>query len=139
MAQLAFDKFKSVPAYVTLLSILIVGAVALAISTMILILSLGNSLTVQTASQEESLDSIAETCAEEALFQISQNPSFSGTQSLNLFEEGSCTYTVILGVGETRTIQIEANFRDLVRRIHLELDQISPYVNVNVWEPVDVF
>ena len=72
------------PGYITLLSVLIVGAVGVAISTSLVLLGLGNSLTGFALQQMYQAKALSDACAENALLEIRNSTSFTGSGSLTL-------------------------------------------------------
>jgi len=65
--------------YVVLLSILIVGAVGMAVTVSLLLLGLGSSRTSFAYEQSGYAKSLASACAEEALQQVRDSTSFTGS------------------------------------------------------------
>ena len=124
--------------YMTLISVLIVGAVGVAVAVSLVLLGLSSSRASFSLEQSNQTKALANACAEEALQQIRDLTSFSGTDSLTL-GQGSCTYTVTTGSGENRTIEASGNVDTIARRVKITIDQINPNINITSWQEVENF
>jgi hypothetical protein len=103
--------------YVTLISVLIVGAVGIAIAVSLILLGLGssrNSLVLQQSIQAKAL---ANSCAEEALQILVDSPSFSGNGTLTI-DNNACSYTVTPGGFDT-TVTASGTVGAIVRKINV--------------------
>src|SRR3989344_8577034 len=76
--------------YVMLLSVLVVGAVAIAVAVSLVLLGVGSSRSGFAIEQSNAAKGLANTCAETALEQIRESPSFFGVATLAL---GGGTFT----------------------------------------------
>ena len=123
--------------YITLVSVLIVGAVGLAITISILLFGLNSSRTSFALEQSIIAKNLANACAEEGLETIRENTTFVGTNTF-YFENGNCTYEVINNGGSNRTINSSGLVADIVRRVQINIDALSP-VNVVSWQEVAGF
>jgi len=134
-----FCKYKKADSgYIALITILIIGAVATVIATSLLLLGIGSARTSFTLGQSEKAKSLANTCSEEALLKIKRNSGYTGTSNLTL-DGGNCTYTVTDLGGESREIQATGTVDTVVRKVKIEIDQISPKVNIVSWQEVPDF
>ncbi len=124
--------------YVTLLSVLVIGAIGVAVGVSLILLGLSASRTSFSLEQSNQTKALANACAEKALQQIKDLPSFAGTDNLAL-GQGNCTYTVIAGSGENRTIEAYGTIDTIVRRVEISIDQISPTINITSWQEVAEF
>jgi len=70
--------------YITLLSVLVVGAVGIAITTSLILLGLSSSNTSFTYQQMHQAKNIANACAEEALEKIRESTAFVGSGNLSI-------------------------------------------------------
>lgn len=80
----------------------------------------------------------ASACAEEALQQIHDSVSFSGSGNLSM-GNGNCNYTVTAGAGHNRTIEASGIVETIVRKIRITIDKIQPDINIVSWEEVADF
>lgn len=124
--------------YVTLISVLIIGAVGVAITTSLLMLGLGSSRTSFALEQSNQAKALANACMEEALQQIHDSIPFSGTGTLSL-GMGSCTYTVTKQTGQNRTIVSTGTVGTIIRKVKVLLDKIIPNINITSWQEVADF
>ena len=124
--------------YITLISVLVVGAVGLAIATSILLLGLGSSRTSFAVEQSAQARWLATACAEEALEQIRISASFVGTNNLSL-GQGTCTYIVTSQGGENRTITASGTVGTVVRKVEVLISRINPTITVSTWQEVGDF
>ncbi|OGC44526.1 hypothetical protein A2V54_02015 [candidate division WWE3 bacterium RBG_19FT_COMBO_53_11] len=124
--------------YVMLVSVLVIGAIGVAVGVSLILLGLSASRTSFSLEQSNQTKALANACAEKALQQIKDLPSFSGTNNLAL-GQGNCTYTVIAGSGENRTIEASGNVDTIIRRVKITIDQINPTINIISWQEVSEF
>ncbi len=131
-------KNKNNTGYITLLSVLVVGAIGLSITVALLLSGLSASRTSLTAQMSAYAKMINNACAEEALEKIRENISFTGTNNLT-FTLGSCTYTVTNTGGETRTIATSSTVGTIVKKINITIDDINPRINILSWQEIADF
>ena len=121
--------------FITMLSVLIFGVVALAIASSILLIGLGSSKIGFNIEQSGKAKSLANMCAESALQEMRNSTSFVGTNTINIGTD-SCVYNVIDNGGENRTITAEGTTGTVVRKILITIDQINPSINITSWQEV---
>jgi hypothetical protein len=124
--------------FISLLSVLVVGTVAMTIATSLVVLGIDvakNNLTLYLSKQARG---IADACAEEALRQIVNSNSFSGIVSLNI-NDGSCSYQVQNLGGQDRLITVASNAGIVNKKIRISLDQLQPQINVVSWQEIADF
>jgi hypothetical protein len=124
--------------YITLLSVLVVGAISLAITTSLLLLGVGSSRTSFAKEQSEQTKALANACAEEALQQIRDSTTFTGSGSLSL-GHGSCGYTVTSQGGQNRTITSTGTVGTLTRKAKIIITQINPNISISSWQEIADF
>ena len=124
--------------FITLISVLIVGAVGVAIAASLLLLGLGSSRTSFALEQSNQAKALANACGEEALQQIRDSTPFSGTGSLTL-GQGTCTYTVVKLTGQNRTVTASGTVGTIIRKVSISLDKITPNINITSWQEVADF
>ncbi len=124
--------------YVTLVSVLILGAVGVAIAVALLTLGLGASRTAFVAEQSASARALADSCVEEALEQIEQSNTYTGTASLTL-GQGSCTYTVTSQGNQDRTLTASGTVGTVVRKVKVVISKITPSFTFSTWQEVADF
>ena len=121
--------------YITLISILTAGAVGVAIATSLLLLGIGSSRISFADEQSNQARALANVCAEEALQQIRDLSSFTGSNSLTL-GLGTCSYTVASQGGQNRTIAASGTVGTIVRKISITINNISPLIILTSWQEV---
>lgn len=121
--------------FVTLVSVLAIGAVGVAIAVSSLLLGVGNSRTSFAYEQSNQAKALAGACAEEALQQIRGSTPFTGSGSLSL-GQGACSYTVTSQGGQDRTITASGEVGTIVRKVEVVIDSITPTIQVVSWQEV---
>lgn len=119
--------------YVTLLSVLVVGAVGLAISISLVLLGTASSLSSFTMEQSNQAKGLANACSEAALQQIHDNTAYTGTAGLTL-GQGTCSYTVTNTGGTTRTVAASGTVGTIVRRVTILVSSLSPLITLTSWQ-----
>ena len=121
--------------YVALLAVLIVGAVATAVSIALLVSGVDSqkgALVLQRSMQARALVSV---CAEEALQVIHDNPFTTGTANVNL-GQGSCTYTITSTGASTRTVTVSGTVSSVVRRAEVYVTIGVSSISITSWKEV---
>jgi len=121
--------------YVALLAVLIVGSASVAIALALLITgadSQRSTLVMQGSTQARTL---AVACAEEALQQIHDDTSFTGTNTLSL-STGSCSYTVANTGGSNRTIDAGSTINNVVRKVQVYVTIGASSISITSWQEV---
>ena len=136
--RLCYNKHQK--GYITLVSVLVVGAVGIAITTSLLLLGVGSSQTSYAYQQSNQAKFLANACAEEALQQIRDSTLFAGSNSLTL-GQGTCTYTVIntTPTGQERTITASGTVGTIIRKVVIFINKINPTMKVTSWQEVAGF
>lgn len=122
-------------AFVSLVSVLILGAVGLSISVYIILFSLASSKNSLSLAQSAQSRMLANACAESALEQIREVPAFVGTANLTL-GGGDCSYTVSNTGGETRNVIVVSAVSGVVRRLTLTVTAINPLIITSLWQEI---
>lgn len=125
--------------FVTLVAVLVVGALGLSIAVAILLLGLGASRSSFTSEQSAQARALANACVEAALMQIRNSQSFIGTNSL-VFNQGSCLYGVTNTGGQNRLVNttgtVSTTVPYVIRKARVTLDAVSPKINITSWQEV---
>ncbi|MDQ3158916.1 MAG: hypothetical protein M3P98_02155 [bacterium] len=116
-----------------LIAMLIVSAVALAIGISLLQISTSSTKSSLSHQQSTQAKSLADTCGDVALNVIKNNNPYTGSANVVL-GEGDCDYTVTSGSGGNRTIATEGHVSNVVRKVTITTDAISPQVNISSWQ-----
>lgn len=124
--------------FITLVSVLLLAALSVTITSSLILLGLGSSRTGFALEQSNQVKALANACAEEALQQINSFTPFSGTGSLSI-GQGSCSYTVTKLTGQNRTIIASGLVGTIIRKISISIDKINPDINITSWQEVTDF
>jgi hypothetical protein len=119
--------------YIALLSILIMGAVSLAIASALLIGGTDSQRETLALQQSTQARSLATSCGEEAMQQIHDNTTFTGTSSLTL-GAGNCTYTVTNTGGASRTILATGVVGNVTRSVQISATVGASAISVVSWQ-----
>ena len=119
--------------YVTLVSVLVVGAVGTAIALSLILLGNGSSRTSFALQQSAQAKGLANACAEEALEQIRGSTSFTGSGNLTL-GQGTCSYTVTNTGGTNRTVTASGTVGTIIRKVSISITAIDPLIVVSSWQ-----
>lgn len=121
--------------FVSLLSVLVAGAVGTALVTILLLQGIGATKTGLALHQSYQAKALATACTETALQRINTNPAFEGSGSLSP-GQGSCSYTVTRQAGQERTITSTGTVGSIVRKERVTLSQLTPALQVSSWQEV---
>ena len=124
--------------YIALITVLVTGAVGVAIAVSLLLLGLASSRTSFALEQSNQAKALANACSEEALQQIRDSTSFTGTGTLSL-GLGTCSYTVTSQGGQNRTATSTGTVGTILRKVKIIIDTINPSINVTSWQEVADF
>ncbi|HCE87097.1 MAG: hypothetical protein UW39_C0003G0032 [Parcubacteria group bacterium GW2011_GWC2_44_17] len=132
-----YKKYYNQPqyGYITLISVLVIGAVGLAITISLILLGLGSSRTSFALEQSNQTKALTNACAEEAMQQIRDSMSFTGNGNLSL-GQGTCNYTVTSQGGQNRTITALGTVGTIVRKVKIIISKINPTITVTSWQEV---
>lgn len=127
------------PAYVFLLTVLVIGAIASAAATSLVLLGIARQQNSLTASQSAQALEFARTCAERALRSLRADLSYDGGQTAT-FSEGSCVIRHLAGGGNThRAICTEGRSGYAVRRLQVSVQRVLPTTRISSWNEVPDF
>lgn len=124
--------------YATLMSVLVVGAIGIAITTSLLLLGVGSLQTSFSGEQSAQARALANACAEEGLRQIRNAAAFTGTGNLSL-GPGTCSYTVTSQGGENRTVTSSGLVGTVTRKAKVIISAINPSIQTVSWQEVADF
>jgi len=124
--------------FITLLSIIMVSAVGLSVILAISSAGINSIKTSRDLYKSNQAKALANACAETALQQIRDLSSFSGLGNLSL-GNSSCSYVVSNLGGENRQIESTGISGDIIRKIKVLTNAISPQINIISWQEVSDF
>jgi hypothetical protein len=121
--------------YVALITVLIVGAVSLAVGVAILLTGTDSQRVTLVLQQSIQARNLANACVEEALQQMHDSTTFTGTNNLSL-DQGTCTYTVTNTGGNNRTIVTTATVGNVVRKNQVYATIGTSSISITSWQEV---
>lgn len=120
--------------FVALISILIIGAIGLAVVTSLILAGVGASRTSFSLERGSQARALANACVEEALQRIWVVDTFVGTGNITL-GQGNCSYSVT-SVTVPKTITAAGTVGTTVKRVSVVISALNPYLNVSSWQEV---
>lgn len=127
------------PAYIFLITVLVVGAIASASATSLVILGIARQQTSLTAIQSAQALEFARTCGERAVLSLRANLAYDGGGTVT-FPEGSCTIQHLGGFGnDERGICTIGRAGNAVRRLEMNVLRVLPTTAVTSWDEVTAF
>ena len=124
--------------YITLIAVLIVIAAGTLIAASLVLLGLGFTRSSSALEKSSQAKSLALACAEQALQEIKNSPTYTGSGNLNL-TTGNCSYTVTNQGQESRLITIIGTADKIIRRVKITTDAILPQIHISSWQEVADF
>lgn len=125
--------------YLTLVSVLVVGAVGVSVVVSVLLLSVGATQSSITVIQADQATALADACAERALQSLRENPAYGSGDTYTL-GNGSCEIVAIQGSGTTnRTLQTTGTVSTITKRVEVEIATIASPMEITSWQEVADF
>ncbi|MFZ4631709.1 MAG: hypothetical protein ACOYL8_00705 [Patescibacteria group bacterium] len=128
-------KSREEKGYITLISVIIIGAVIFSI--VLFMLTSGIDATKSSLIYTNSFRAkfLADACAEEALQQVRDNTSFTGSNTITL-SGGTCFYSVTNTGASTRTIDATSTILSDTKKVRIFISAISPKIIISSWSDV---
>lgn len=125
--------------FILLITILIIGAIASAILSSLLLLGISANQVSLSVQQSQQALATAQACAEYALLQLRESPSYAGNEFLALGND-RCEVLPVGGIGNNnRAVCTEGTSGDAIRRLEIAVSQVLPQTKVYSWQEVAVF
>ena len=125
--------------FILLITILIIGAIASAILSSLLLLGISSTQVSFSVQQSEEALAAAQACAEYGLLKLRQSPSYAGNEYKTLGTD-RCEVLTVGGIGNNnRALCTEGTSGDAIRRLEIAVSQILPQTKVYSWQEVSVF
>ncbi len=129
-------KPKNKRAYVTLISVIILGAISILVLTTTLVVDTESIFATDAMDQGKQARFFADSCAERAIDLLKQNNTYAGTQTFT-FTSGSCTVGAVSGTGNTnRTFTTTGVFENATRRDTVTVTTVNPTTVIGSWQEV---
>jgi type II secretory pathway component PulK len=119
--------------YIALLTVLIIGAAAAAISLALVTAGADSQRSALVELQSKQARALAAACAQEALQQIHDNIAYTGANNVTQ-GAGSCTYTVTSTSGQSRTIIVTSTVGSVVRKIQAYATIGTSSISISLWQ-----
>lgn len=119
--------------YVALLSVLIIGAAATAISLTLLISGVNSQQSALATQQAIQARELANGCAEEALQKVHDSTLYTGSGTLNLDTISYCNYTVLNAAG-VATISSTGVVNSVVKKLVVYATINSTNITITSWQ-----
>ena len=138
------QKNKQQKGFVTLLLVLVTGAIGIAISTSVILSGLSSSRNSFTISQSNQARALADTCAEIALEHLRDGTAtIGGSGFTSNLDWGDCLYYIVPPSppsSESRTIYTMniagKGAGNAIRKVRVIIDKIKPKINVTSWQEI---
>jgi hypothetical protein len=121
--------------YIALLSVLIVGAAAMAIAVTLLVTGSDAQRTNLVIQQSIQARQLAHGCVDEALQKIHDASSYTGSGTVTM-DTGSCSYTVTNTGGSSRTITTNSTIGNVVRKVTTYVTIGASSISITSWQEV---
>jgi hypothetical protein len=118
--------------FVALISVLIFGAIATAISLASVLGSIDSSRSSFAEAESAKARALAVACAETALMGLSESPDATAPGELSL-NGNDCTYTITEEAEDARIIQAISTVNSFFARVSVEVSSTSPML-LTSWE-----
>lgn len=125
--------------FILLISILIIGAIASAILSSLLLLGMSANQVSLSVQQSEKALATAQACAEYALLKLRQSPAYDGNEFLS-FGDDQCEVLTVGGIGNNnRAVCTEGTSGEAIRRLEIAINQVLPQTTLYSWQEVGIF
>lgn len=120
------------------MSVIIFGAVSVAVVISIILLSISSTKTSFTFGQSVQSSVLATACAEEAMQEILDTANLNSSGNLSL-GSGSCNYVTTSQGGQNIKIQATGISGSATRKIKVLIATTTPVITITSWQEVDNF
>ncbi|HEX6258527.1 MAG TPA: hypothetical protein VFZ48_03540 [Candidatus Saccharimonadales bacterium] len=120
--------------YIALMAVLVVGAACLAIATTMLTMGVDTQRGVIISEQAAQARGLAHACGEEALQEINQSTTFTGTNTLTL-GQGGCSYTVT-NIAGLITIDAIGTVKNVVCKVKIYATITAQSISITSWQEI---
>lgn len=127
---------SSKKAYITLLSVVVLTAIASVMITGTLLITTENFQANQKTRLSLEAKALAETCVEIALDTLKGNVNYTGNVT-QTFSFGTCEILTISGTGNTnRTITTQSTISGVTKRMQVVIQTINPNTIITSWQEI---
>lgn len=128
---------KNQQGYILLVSVMILGAAAIAIVLALLVIGVEDNLDSGNYYAGRSAHMFATNCMEDALEKLKENVNYTGNETLAFPKGETCTILTIQGSGNSnRKIQTQSNVHGAIQKVQVTVATVSPQMVLTRWEEV---
>ena len=124
--------------YIALLSVIVIGAIGVAVMMSVLLFGISSSKTDFALQQGGSAKTVASSCGEEALQRLLETGSTSMSGSL-VIASGTCSYVVSSPSGQDIVLEIVGQYGETVSKIRIIVATTTPFIILSSWQDVGDF
>jgi hypothetical protein len=124
--------------YIALLSVIVIGAIGVAVMMSVLLFGISSSKTDYALQQGGSAKIVASSCGEEALQRLLETGSTSMSGGLSI-ASGTCSYTVSSQNGQNTVLEIFGQYGETVSKIRIIVATTTPFIILSSWQDVGDF
>ncbi len=117
-------------------AVVIISTVLILISATVAQGLMGHAESSTAVAQGLEAKSAAEACAEVALLNLAEDPTYAGNESITI-GSSACTIQPIAS-GTPTVVETEASVGERTYRLHVEASSLDP-VTISAWERVATF
>lgn len=123
--------------YIALLTVLIIGALALIVGIGSSLRSLGGSQVVSGEEFAHRALALANACAEDAIVKLKGNLSYAGGESVVVDGSDACDILNVEGTGSTdRVVNAEAFVSGYKKKVKVVISEVTPTLTISSWREV---
>lgn len=135
MQQQILGKLRTKKGYVTLISVIILGAISILVLTSTIAVDTESIYATQTLEESKQAKAFADSCAERGIDMLKQNNTYEG-ESFS-FTNGTCTTGSISGSGNTgRSFTATGTYKNTTRKVTVNITTVNPTTVIGSWQEV---
>lgn len=125
--------------YIALVSVIVLGAIGLAVASSLLLLGLGTSQASLLTIQNTEAKAMSDYCVEIALLNLHSNLNYYGGETYTYLDT-TCTVIGALGKGNRgRIIEVTGTSGTSVSKVKVQLSRVRPQIVLTSWQEVADF
>jgi type II secretory pathway component PulK len=122
--------------FVALVSVIIVGAIAIAVVLALLLFGISSVQNAEVFERSAKARYMADACAEYALERLREDPSYSGSETVEI-GGNSCEILSVEHISEGAVaVSTIGTSGDAVRKVRVITSRLRPSVRISLWEEV---
>ncbi|MEK9152193.1 MAG: hypothetical protein AAB692_02410 [Patescibacteria group bacterium] len=125
--------------FIALISVIISGALALALAIGLSSRSIGEMQMSLGQQQSHRALALADLCAERALMKLASVLDYAGNETVTI-AAGSCSIGPVSGTGNlNRVIEAQSAVSGFTRKVKVTVTRVSPVTQISAWNEVADF